>query len=225
VNAVLLRPLPYRDPERLALIGHYRPNYGGRDFATGADFLDWRDQAKAFEQIAAYTFDSADLTGNGEPERLDAGMVSASLFATLGVAPALGRAFTPEEDTLGGPGAVILSDGLWRRRFGGDPEVIGRAITLGNQSRTVVGIMPPGFRFPGESDLWLPIALDVPQELGRQHMLHVSVLARLKSGVTLDAARSDLSVILARLRQAFPGHYAEVQVRVTALGESLVSNV
>jgi putative ABC transport system permease protein len=225
VNAVLLRSLPYRDPDRLVLVGHYRANYGGCDFALGADFLDWRDQAKAFEQIAAYAFDTADLMGNGEPERLNAGMVSASLFSTLGVAPTLGRAFTLEEDTLGGPPAVILSDGLWRRRFGGDPQVIGRAITLGNQSRTVVGVMPAGFRFPGESDLWLPIALDVAQELGRRRMLHVSVLARLKPGVTQEAARADLSVILGRQRQAFPGHYSEVEVRVIGLSESLVGNV
>src|SRR5262245_3964952 len=157
VNAVLLRSLPYRDPDCLVLVSHYQA-LQGRDYAFGADFLEWRDQAKSFEQIAAYTFDTADLTGSGEPERLAAGLVSAGLFATLGVAPALGRSFTPEEDTAGGAPAVILSDGLWRRRFGGDPQVIGRAITLGDQSRTVVGIMPPGFRFPGESDLWLPLA-------------------------------------------------------------------
>ena len=167
VNAVLLRSLPYRDPDRLVLVSHYRKN-ADRDSALGADFLEWRDQAKAFEQIAAYTSETVNLTGSGEPERLEAGMVSAELFATLGVAPALGRAFMPEEDRAGSAPAVILSDGLWRRRFGADPQVIGRAIMLGNQSRPVVGIMPPGFRFPDESDLWLPLAMNVTQELGRQ---------------------------------------------------------
>lgn len=124
VNAVLLRSLPYREPDRLVMLSYYRAREGSR-FATGSWYLDWRDQAKTFEQIAAYYFDTVDLTGSGEPERLSAAFVSANLFATLGVNPALGRAFTPEEDTYGGPPAVILSEGLWRRHFGGDPQLIG----------------------------------------------------------------------------------------------------
>jgi predicted permease len=225
VNAVLLRSLPYRDPDSLVLVSYYLAT-GERERVLGADFLEWRDQAKAFEQIAAYTFDTADLTGSGEPERLAAGLVSADLFTTLGVAPALGRVFTSAEDTAGGAPAVILSDDLWRRRFGGDPQVIGRAITLGGQSRTVVGIMPGGFRFPGESDLWLPLALNVTQELSRQgRMVNVSVLARLEPGVTLEAARVDLSAILDRQRQSFPNGYSGVQVRVIGLNERLVGNV
>ncbi|HEY6400629.1 MAG TPA: permease prefix domain 1-containing protein, partial [Blastocatellia bacterium] len=108
VNAVLLRSLPYRDPDRLVMLSYYRAREGAQ-FATGSWYLDWRDQAKAFEQIAAYRTDDADLTGNGEPERLTAGTVSARLFATLGVAPALGRDFTPEDDTGNGAPVVILS--------------------------------------------------------------------------------------------------------------------
>jgi putative ABC transport system permease protein len=190
------------------LASHYQP-VGEIDEATGADFLDWRDQAKSFEQIAAYDFNTADLTGSGDPERLNAGMVSANLFATLGVAPALGRAFTQAEDTYGGQPVVILSDGLWRRRFGADPQMIGRSITLGGQSRTVVGIMPGGFRFSEEADLWLPLALNAAQELSRQQgNVLLSVLARLKPGVTPEAARADLSLILERQRQAFPNKYS-----------------
>src|SRR6266542_1287096 len=225
VNAVLLRSLPYRDPDSLVLVSYYLAT-GERERVLGADFLEWRDQAKAFEQVAAYTFDTADLTGSGEPERLAAGLVSADLFATLGVAPALGRVFTQAEDTAGGTPAVILSYGLWRRRYGGDPQVIGRALTLGGESRTVVGIMPQGFRFPGESDLWLPLALNVTQELSRQgRLFNVSVLARLKPGVTPEAAKEDLSAILERQRQAFPNGYSGVQVRVIGLSEMLVGNV
>src|SRR5262245_33281475 len=122
VNAVMLRPLPYRDPDRLVLV----PN------ARGQDFLRWRDQSKAFESMAAFYFGTADFTGSGEPERLAVATVSTELFATLGVAPALGRAFTTEEDREGGEPVVVLSDSLWRRRFGSDPLVIGRAITLNN---------------------------------------------------------------------------------------------
>ena len=227
VNAVLLRSLPYRDPDRLVLLSYYRAR-ALNDYANGAEFLEWRDQAKSFEQIAAYRFDTADLIGAGEPERLDACFVSADLFATLGVAPALGRAFAPAEDTSGVAQAVILGDGLWRRRFGGDPQVMGRTLTLGGQSRTVIGIMPPGFRFAGEADVWLPLALNVTENLSRKQSVRVKVIARLNPGATPDAARADLSVILDRQRQAFPQSYrifGDVQVRVIGLSESLVGNV
>src|SRR5215510_10031426 len=227
VNAVLLRSLPYRDPDRLVMVNYSRSRVPD-DFALAAEFLEWRDQAKSFGQIAAYRFDTADLTGDGEPERLDACFVSADLFTTLGVAPALGRAFTQAEDTAGGAQAVILSDGLWRRRFGGDPQVMGRTLTLGGQSRTVIGIMPPGFRFGGEADLWLPLALNATEHLNRKQSVKVRVIASLKPGVTLEAARSGLSVILDRQRQAFPNNYrlyGDVQVRIIGLSESLVGNV
>ena len=215
VNAVLLRSLPYQDPDRLVMVS----------FAERR-FLEWRDQAKAFEQIAAYQIHTADLTGNGEPERLAAGYVSANLFATLGVAPALGRAFTPAEDTVCSAPVVILSDGLWRRRFDGDPQVIGQAITLvtlGGQSRTVVGIMPHGFRFPGEADLWLP--LELTQKACRKDFRIHGVIARLRPGMTPEAAEADLSVILNRQRQAFTREYPDERVRVIRLSEWLVSDV
>jgi len=223
VNAVLLRPLPYRDPDHLVLVSHYRASTGKSSY--GSDFLEWRDQAKSFEQIAAYTDDTADLTGNGETVRLDAGTISAGLFEMLGVAPVLGRTFTTEEDKLGGAPVVILSDSLWRRRFGGDPQVIGRSITLGGQSRTVVGIMPYGFRFPEDSELWLPLALNVAQELSRQRQVGLSVLARLKPSVTREAARAEMSVILERQQQAFPAFYKDAQIRVIGLSERLVGDV
>ncbi len=198
VNAVLMRPLPYRDPDRLVLV----PN------ATGIDFQRWRDQSKAFESMAAFGFGAVDLKGSGEPERVAIAWVSADLFATLGVAPALGRAFSPEEDRVGGAPVVVLSDSLWRRRFGSDPQVIGRALTLDNQSRTVIGIMPPGFRFLGDYELWRPLALPSIQEIEQESKggrdgegpseYQVSVIARLKPGLTLEAARANLPVIRER---------------------------
>jgi putative ABC transport system permease protein len=222
VNEVLLRSLPYRDPDRLVIVSA----------ATGWDFLVWRDQAKTFERIAAFSPSIVNFTGSGDPERLSVGFISADLFATLGVAPALGRTFTPEEDTYGGASVVILSDSLWRRRFNSDPQVIGRALSLyhpdqigGSQSWTVLGIMPPGFRFPGESDLWLPLALNVTQEMGGEKGAVVDIIARLKPGVTLEAARVDLSVIVERMRQAFPKLYPDPQFRVVGLSEWLVGNV
>jgi putative ABC transport system permease protein len=235
VNAVLLRPLPYRDPDRIVTVGHYRAIFDA-DVVCGADFLEWQDQAKVFEQIVAYSSGRVDLTGSGEPARLGAGFVSADLFATFGVAPARGRAFTLDEDKPGGAPVVILSHGLWQRRFGGDPQVIGRALTLGGQSRTVIGIMPPGFQFPEDIDLWMPLALNVSQELRREPNTAsaVNVIARLKPGVTLEAARADLSVILERQQRAWaagpgytkdPNMYTDVQVRVIRLSERLVGDV
>src|SRR5262245_17144132 len=231
VNAVLLRSLPYRDPDRLVMVRHYSM-HGVGDFVSGLDFLEWRDQAKAFEQIAAYRADTVDLTGRSAPERLSAGLVSANLFRALGIAPALGRAFTLEEDTAGAAPVVILSDGLWRRRFGGDPQVIGQALILGGQSRTVVGIMPHGFRSPGEYHLWLPLAFNVTHGSNISRVSIVSVIARLKPGVTPEAARADLSVILDRKRQreeregiSSDDPPDDKQVRVIRLSDWLVGNV
>jgi putative ABC transport system permease protein len=230
VNAVLLRSLPYRDPDRLVSLFWRRPQEGNR-LVLSADFLQWRDQAESFEQIAAYGAATVDLTGSGEAERLSAALVSADLFATLGVAPALGRAITQTEDAPGGAPVVILSDGLWRRRFDGDPKVIGRVITLEGKSRTVIGVMPYGFQFPGKSELWIPFALDATDELRRMDPsiynlsdlpTKLSVLARLKPDVTPEAARADLSVILERQRQAFPHVYADARISVMGLSQSIV---
>jgi putative ABC transport system permease protein len=224
VNAVLLRSLPYRDPDRLVMLSTYREQVGG-DGTSGMDFLVWRDQAKSFEKTAAFWSGTFNLTGSGKPERVNVGTVSTDLFATLGFAPSLGRTFTPEEDTAGGPPVAILSDGLWRSRFGGDPQVIGRTLTIEDRNRTIVGVMPPGFRFPEESDLWLPLALDIAKEMGGEEGAGVKVIARLKPGVPLEAARADLSVILNQQRQAFPNNYADIKLRVTGLSESLIGNV
>ncbi len=233
VNVSLLRSLPYQDPDRLVRLSYYRPDgfSGGASDVGHMDYLDWRNQAKAFEKIATFSAGTADLTGSGEPERLALGNVSADLFETLGVAPALGRAFTREEYTVGGAPVVILSHSLWQRRFGGDPQVIGRAITLEREGRTIVGIMPPRFRFPEESELWIPNQYDPNQQFSPQELRREegeggkSVIARLKPGVTLEAARADLSRILEWQRQAFPANYADVRVRVIGLIESLLGNV
>ncbi len=210
VNAVLLRSLPYRDPDRLVLV----------PFVNGQDFLRWREQAKAFENMAAYCGVTAILTISGEPERLEAKMVSADLFATLGVAPALGRGFTPEEanraitpeeDNVFGAPVVILSDSLWRRRFSSDPQVIGRAITIHKQSRTVIGIMPPGFQFPEGSDLWMPLALNNKLGPGDGGFI-VDIIARLKPGMTLEAARANLPLIRERNQQPSSSGLGHIQV-------------
>src|SRR5262245_17645934 len=223
VNAVLLRPLPYRDPDRLALVFN----------ASGQDFLRWRDQSKAFESMAAFNFGTTDFTGSGEPERLAVASVSTDLFATLGVAPALGRAFTHADDREGGAPVVVLSDSFWRRRFGSDPQVIGRALTIESldwpytpQRWTVIGIMPPGFRFLGDVDLWMPL---ITQGWGNLVTLgegegkvdyglpeiKVSVIARLKPGMTLEAARANLPVTRDRKQEKF-----DIRNRSTSVSKS-----
>ncbi len=224
VNAVLLRPLPYRDPDRIVTIHNYRANQNHVN-VNGADFLDWREQATVFEQIAALANGAVDLSGSGEPERLTAGLVSADLFQVLGVAPAYGRAFTPAEDEPGNEQVVVLSHRLWQRRFGLDPQIIGRTLTLDGQSRMVIVIMPPVFQSLGEFDLWLPLALDVNQKSRIGPMTIVKVIARLRPGVAPEAARADLSIIRARQRQAFPLFFSDVEVSVIGLHEHLVGDV
>src|SRR5262245_23417143 len=221
VNAVLLRPLPYTDPDRLVTASLYRKVTDGHTLLS-PNFLNWRAQSQSFEQMAAYTIGTSDLTGNGEPERLTAGLVSAELFSTLAAPPALGRGFTAAEDQPNGALAVILSHRLWQRRFGGDPQLIGRAITLDGQSRTVVGVMPSGFQFPAELDLWLPLNLDTSGS--RKEMVFVNVVGRLKPGVTMEAARTDLSTILRRVSRPAPNDNSDVQVRVIKLHERLVGD-
>src|SRR5262249_25625266 len=202
---------------------------------VGLAFVTWPEQAHVFEQLVAYFPGTAVLPGSGESARLGAGFVSADLFATLGVAPARGRAFTPDEEKPGGAPVVILGHDLWQRRFGGDPQVIGRALTLGGQSRTVIGIMPPGFQFPEDIDLWMPLAMNVSQELRHEPSTTsgLNVIARLKPGLALEAARADLSVILERQQQAWaaghgyaldPNLYSDVQLRVIRLSERLVGD-
>ncbi len=226
VNAVLLRPLPYPDPERLVAASYYR-EVTDHHAILSPGFLTWREQSQSFEQMAAYTSGAtgtADLTGSGEPERLTAGLVTAELFPALGVPPALGRGFTTAEDQPNAAPVVILSHKLWQRRFGGDPQLIGREIKLDGQSRTVVGIMPSGFRFPAELDLWLPLALEAHPELRHKRKAYVNVVGRLKPEVTPEAARAELTTILRRMSQPSPPGASDVQVRIIGLRERFVGD-
>src|SRR5215212_1995817 len=160
VNTVLLSPLPYKDSERLVMIWEK----GSLDVfplnsVSAANFFDWREQNQVFEGMALLAWGDFNLTGVGEPERIEGRRVSVNLFHLLGVEPQLGRSFLPEEDQPGAGRVVILSHGLWQRRFGSDPGIAGKALTLNGRSYTVVGVMPQDFRFPGRQDeMWVPIA-------------------------------------------------------------------
>jgi hypothetical protein len=165
VNTVLLNPVPYYEPQRLLWVTEAQE---ARARSAHADsYLYWRAQSQVFEHLVAYERGSRDLTGQGEKERLKSLKVTSNVFSALGLAPQLGRAFTPEDDRPEAAPVVLLGHALWQRRFGGDPAIIGQILTLGSQSWTVIGIMPPGSRsllLLEQADVWLPLAIDVKEE-------------------------------------------------------------
>ena len=162
VDSILLRPMPFKDPDRLVSVWEQTPALGiQQNQAAPANFFDLRDQNQSFEALGAYGPLDINLTGGGDPERLDGQLVTANVFSILGVAPALGRTFLPNEDQPGQEHVVVLSDALWQRRFNRDPSILNRNITLNGESFTVVGVMPRGFFFPlREIELWVPWAME-----------------------------------------------------------------
>ena len=224
VNALLLKPLPYYDPQRLVWVGETWPNRN-TEFVLSPDYIEWRAQSNAFEHLVAFGPGAVNLTGRGEPERLECVYSTASLFPALGVTPVVGRAFTPEEDRPGGAPVALLSHGLWQRRFGGDPNVVGQSLTLEGQSRLVIGVMPAEFQFSREAELWLPIRLNAERELRRERMSVVNVVGRLKTDSSIERAREELNLIARRIEQANPKQFPGAQVRVTPLGERLVGDL
>ena len=206
INGVLLRPLPYAEPDRMVYIAI---NFGGDafiPFSYTRDYASWRKNNRTLSRLAGYMYFHANLTGQGEAEWLSCGLATESLLPLLGVQPALGRNFLPEEDRPGGPPVAILEDAFWKRRFGADPSVIGRAIVLSDRTYTIVGVLPPGFHIPSREglpgsrfDLWVPFAIS---DTGRAQEILLNAIGRLKPGVTMEAARSELdSLMRAQLRR------------------------
>jgi predicted permease len=226
VNAVLLRPLPYDQADRLVYLSERHPKFE-RMSISYPDFSDWRAQNQVFEKIGVYNFGDYNLTGSGEPERLRGGRASADLFAALRVRAALGRLFTNEEDQPGAPAVTVLSHQLWQRRFGGNPNILNQALTLNDRSYTVIGVLPPGFRFGGRTELWVPAGQLAAQPAWQQRGNHPGLrgIARLKAGVTLEQARADMDAIAARLEQQYPDSNKYVGVRIIPLLENYVSDV
>jgi putative ABC transport system permease protein len=226
VNTVLLRPLPYKNPEQLVMVWEENSKQGfPKDTPAAANYVDWRDQNHVFEAMAAMAEISFNLTGVGDPERIDGRRVSASLFPLLGVEPQLGRAFRPEEDKPGANQVVMMSYGLWQRRFGADPGIIGKPINLNGKSFTVVGVMPPSFQFPTRRDqLWIPIAFDA-KEAGNRGAHYLEVIARIKTGTTLEQAQAEMTTIADRLQQQYPGTNTSIGAVVTPLHEQMVGKI
>jgi putative ABC transport system permease protein len=205
VDSILLRPLPFNNPERIVSVWEQSPSLGiQQNQAAPANFFDLRNQNQSFEALGAYGPLDINLTGAGDPERLDGQLVTANVFSILGVAPALGRTFLPNEDQPGQEHVVVLSDALWARRFNRDPAIINRNIALNGESFTVVGVMPRGFFFPvRETELWTPWAMEPDQASGRgDHYL--GLVARLKTGVSIERANADLAAIGQRLATEYP---------------------
>jgi len=228
VDAILLRPLPYKNPDQLVMIWEEATHLGfPKDTPPVANFIDWREQASVFTGMSATAERSFNLTGVGEPERLDGRRVSANVFDVLGVRPIIGRTFVPEEDKPGTK-VVLLNESLWKRRFNSDPGVIGRAITLNNESYTVLGVMPHSVRLPTSGkwhdQVWVPIAFS-SEEAANRGAHYLSVIARLKPNVTLEQARAEMKTIAARLAQQYPDFNARRGAVVNPLHEEIVGNM
>ena len=194
VNAVLLRALPFQNPEQLASVSR-AADAGGLPGLAGFQYLAWKDRSTSFDGIAAYTDNNFNLIGNGEPERISCAQVTASLFPTLGVPPLVGRTFLPEEDRPGQNQVAVVSEGFWQRRYGRDASLVGNSIQLNDKRYTVVGIMPSSFRYPGDFEIWLPLALDPVRETQGDFLSLVEVVGRVKTGVMAQQAQSELNLL------------------------------
>ncbi len=224
VDAVLLRPLPLEEPDRLVRMGETFPP-SGLGSVSVLNWKDWREQNEAFHSIAAYQTESFNLVGAENPERVSGATVSAGFFQMLGVKPRLGRTFLEGEDQPGSSPVVVLSESLWRRNFGGDPSLVGKTIKLNSQGFTVAGIMPGEFRFPSpQTELWVPLIPTgaVAANRGSHYLL---ALGRLKHGVTLGQAQTQMDSIARRLEKQYPRSNAGRGVKLIPLREELVQNV
>ena len=228
VHAVLLRPLPFAEPARLVWLG----GWVGKDTEQGvtpADFLDYREQSQSFALLAASVSETVaiNLTGNGEPERLKGALVTANYLDVFGVKAALGRTFVGGEDQEGQDSVVVLSHGLWVRRFGADQSIIDRRVTLDGRNYVVIGVMPPQFQYPPGAELWRPFGFpaspDSPFQSRQFHFLRP--LARLKPGVTLAHAQTEVGTIARRLQELYPKTNAGQSLFLMPLQERLVGNI
>jgi len=204
VHGVLLEPLPYPEPQRLVLAIDANPEAGFPRFSTSPpDFADWREQSTVFSHLAYHQRSSPALTGgDADPERLDGAAVSGDFFAVLGLAPVLGRRIGAADARPGAPPVAVLSDGFWRRRYGGDPGIVGREITLDGVATTVVGIAPPALRYPGEVDLWTASTMEIVEDMRGGHFIRV--IGRLAPGVGRDRAQAEMTAITARIAERYP---------------------
>jgi putative ABC transport system permease protein len=225
VNTALLRPLPFQEPDQLMMVWGTNVKKGVEEVPfTPADYIDVRDQNDVFAGMAALRPMNLTLTGVGDPERLPTAMVSANMLSMLGVTPALGRAFLPEEDQAGRNSVAIISHSLWQRRFQSDAAIVTKSLTLSGRVYEVVGVMKPEFRLSKEVDVWLPLVISEQQAQNRS-IGSLVVIGRLKPGVTSSRASASLALIAERLSQQYPETNADHGVRIISLHEQLTGNI
>src|SRR5688500_8067362 len=217
VNTLLIQPLPYQDPDRLVMVWeHNLPRDRKNNVVGPANFLHWRDMNQSFEDMAAFSFTfTYTVLGDGDPEEIPSKIVTAAFFPVLGVQPALGRTFTPDEDKPGSR-VLVMSDRLWRRRYNADPNILQRTVSVQGTPYTVLGVMPPGFSFMDKTvDLWAPVGFTQASRTPRGRSL--SVVARLKPGVTVERASQDMTRVHAVLERMFPDFNTGWTARVVSL--------
>ena len=224
VNAVLLKALPFQQPEQLVSVQKVAEP-GGFPGIAAYQYLAWKDRNTSFDDVAAFTDNNFNLTGNGEPERISCAQVTASLFTTLKVQPLRGRFFLPEEDKPGANNVAIVSERFWQRRYGRDEAILQSTLTLDNKPYLIVGVSPASFRFPGEFDVWLPIALDPVRETKGDFFSVVEVVGRLKPAATLTGTQNELSLIARQASEQVNEPSTVAPVEVVPLQQQLVSGV
>ena len=224
IDTILLRPLPFRDPSQLVRLYETEAAPGHYPFA-GPDFVDWRAQNKTFQDMAMFGWSGdMNLSGGGRPDHVQAVPTQANFFALLGVQPMLGRTWLPGEDQPGKDQVAVLSYGLWREHFAGDPGVVGRTVALNSKKYTIVGVMPASFRYPFQTQMWIPQDMDFKSWMAKRGSHWANAIGRLKPGVSLDTARSDLKLISGRLEKAYPDSNGKVGSAAVALHDDLVGD-
>jgi putative ABC transport system permease protein len=224
VNAVLLRPLPYREPAELMMLHEARPD-GTRNTVSFPNFADWRAQDSGFRALAIVREQQFVLTGGTSPERVPGALVSADFLRVFGLEPVAGRLFAPGEDRAGRDGVAVISYGLWQGRFGGGGDAIGRTLVVDGRSVTVVGVAPAGFRYPSDADVWIPVSRDIPDLLSNRGLHAYEVVGRLRSGATAEAARARLAALAEHLAREYPATNRGWGVVVAPLHAALVKDV
>ncbi len=228
VYGVLLRPLPFADPDRLVQLWHTPPQKsfpGMRWFTLSpANYLDWEQQNDVFEKSAIYGFNRFRLAGSGDPQVLHAARVEPTFFSLLGVKPILGRSISTGDDQPGQSNVIVLSHKLWKTQFGGDERIVGQTVQLNDHGYTVIGVMPPTFVMPEWATLWTPLVWD-PVERANRGEHHFLAIARLRTGISLGQAQSQLSTIAARLAEQYPADNAGWGAMVVSLREQTIGEV
>jgi predicted permease len=203
VNAVMLRPLPYAQPDRLVWIAERNDKLNVPTFAASVlNYLSWKDESRAFDSMGAFGFTTVTLTGRGDPEQFTGGTLTPSMFLLLGIQPLAGRSFVDGDDRPGNPRVAMISEGLWKRRFGSDRSVVGSTVTLNGNDTTIVGIAPASLALLSTGDVWLPLVIDPAREIRLNHV--IIAVGRIRSGATFEQAPSEMDTVAAHVANQYP---------------------